>query len=151
MVEQEAVQLERTAILKVLTPYLQAVDDTASSLNNLASLYRSQGRYGEAEPLYLRALQIREQQLGADHPDTATSLNNLAGLYQSQGRYGEAEPLYVRSLQINQKVLGDHHPSTKLGWVNFRYLVQQVAQVGQTAQLSQHPLTQDLLRQMQGQ
>ena len=30
MVEQEAIQLERTAILKVLTPHLQEVDDSAS-------------------------------------------------------------------------------------------------------------------------
>ena len=58
----------------------------AASLNNLARWYESQGRYGEAEPLYLRALQIREQQLGADHPNTAASLNNLAALYESQGR-----------------------------------------------------------------
>jgi len=29
---------------------------TATSLNNLAGLYRSMGRYGEAEPQYQRAL-----------------------------------------------------------------------------------------------
>ncbi|MCG9885365.1 MAG: tetratricopeptide repeat protein, partial [Cyanobacteria bacterium] len=62
----------------------------ATSLNNLAGLYESQGRYGEAEPLYRRSLEIYEQVLGADHPNTAASLNNLAALYQSQGRYGEA-------------------------------------------------------------
>ena len=46
-----------------------------------------------AEPLYERALAIREEVLGAEHPAVATSLNNLAGLYQKQGRYAEAEPL----------------------------------------------------------
>ena len=35
--------------------------DTASSLHNLAAIYDSQGRYAEAEPLYRRALAIREQ------------------------------------------------------------------------------------------
>ena len=84
----------------------------ATSLGRLAALYRSQGRYGEAEPLYRRALQIREQQWGADHPDTATSLNNLAVLYLSQGRYGEAEPLYRRALQICEQQLGADHPDT---------------------------------------
>src|SRR5215813_7612663 len=68
--------------------------DTAASLNNLALLYVLQGKYGEAEPLYKRALAIRERRLGADHPDTATSLHNLAELYRSQGKYEEAEPLY---------------------------------------------------------
>ncbi|MEZ5578736.1 MAG: tetratricopeptide repeat protein [Candidatus Competibacteraceae bacterium] len=68
-----------------------------SSVNNLA-LYQSQGRYGDAEPLYQRALAAREKVLGPEHPDTLSSVNNLAGLYQSQGRYGEAEPLYQRVL-----------------------------------------------------
>jgi tetratricopeptide (TPR) repeat protein len=48
--------------------------DTASSLNNLAWLYQQQGKYAEAQPLYQRALAIREQQLGPDHPDVAYPL-----------------------------------------------------------------------------
>ena len=73
-------------------------------------LYRSQGRYAEAEPLYQRSLAIREKALGPDHPDVGTSLNNLAVLYQSQGRYAEAEPLYQRALAIREKALGPDHP-----------------------------------------
>ncbi|WP_287729688.1 tetratricopeptide repeat protein, partial [Microcystis sp. M040S2] len=60
---------------------------TATSLNNLAELYRVQGRYSEAEPLYKQALAIIKQQLGDNHPLTAQSLNNLALLYRVQGRY----------------------------------------------------------------
>ncbi|WP_133158959.1 tetratricopeptide repeat protein, partial [Microcystis aeruginosa] len=59
----------------------------ATSLNNLAALYESQGRYTEAEPLYLEALDLKKQLLGDNHPHVATSLNNLAALYESQGRY----------------------------------------------------------------
>jgi len=84
--------------------------DVANSLNNLAGLYRNQGRYSEAEPLYKRALSIREKVLGSDHPDVALSLNSLAGLYRNQGRYSEAEPLYKRALSIVEKVLGSEHP-----------------------------------------
>jgi CHAT domain-containing protein/Tfp pilus assembly protein PilF len=86
--------------------------DTATSLNNLAELYRVQGRYSEAEPLYKQALAIIKQQLGDNHPSTATSLNNLAFLYQSQGRYSEAEPLYKQALAISKQQLGDNHPLT---------------------------------------
>ena len=32
--------------------------DVATSLNNLADLYRAMGRYAEAEPLYRRSLEI---------------------------------------------------------------------------------------------
>ena len=45
--------------------------NVATSLNNLAELYRNQGKYAEAEPLYKRSLAIREKALGPDHPDVA--------------------------------------------------------------------------------
>ena len=99
----------------------------AYSLNQLATLYYSQGRYSEAEPLYLRSLQIKEQQLGADHPSTATSLNNLAGLYYSQGRYSEAEPLYSQALQILEKILGKDHPKTIATRDNYAQCLKQIA------------------------
>jgi tetratricopeptide (TPR) repeat protein len=82
----------------------------ALSLHGLAILYRSQGRYSEAEPLCLRSLEIRERQLGGDHPDIAESLNNLALLYYSQREYSKVEPLYLRSLEIREKKLGVDHP-----------------------------------------
>ena len=60
------------------------------SFNSLAMLYNAQGKYGEAEPLFRRALAIAEKALGLEHPNVAASLNNLAGLYQAQGKYAEA-------------------------------------------------------------
>ncbi|MFP4410547.1 tetratricopeptide repeat protein, partial [Coleofasciculus sp.] len=54
--------------------------DLATTLNHLAELYRTQGRYDQAEPLYLQALDLRQRNLGDDHADVATSLNNLARL-----------------------------------------------------------------------
>ncbi len=86
--------------------------DTATSLNNLAGLYKSQGHLEKAEPLYKRALEIREDKLGPDHPYTATSLNNLAGLYKAQGHLEKAEPLYKRALEIREDKLGPDHPDT---------------------------------------
>ncbi|MGF2040337.1 MAG: tetratricopeptide repeat protein [Nostoc sp. CmiVER01] len=85
-------------------------EDVATSYNNLASLYESQGRYNEAEPLFIQALALRRQLLGDEHPDVATSLNNLALLYASQGRYSEAEPLYIQVLALLRQLLGDEHP-----------------------------------------
>ena len=61
--------------------------EVATALNNLAVIYRAQGRYAEAEPLYNRALAISEKALGPEHPDVAIRLNNLAVLYRAQGRY----------------------------------------------------------------
>ena len=82
----------------------------ATSLNNLAVLYRNQGRYKEAEPPHQRALMIQEKALGPEHPDVAASLNNLAALYNLQGKYTEAEPPHQRALMIQEKALGPDHP-----------------------------------------
>ncbi len=86
--------------------------DFSTALNNLASLYHDQGKHEQAEPLYQRALTIREKQLGPEHPDTAGSLNNLAALYHAQGKYEQAEPLYQRALAIAEEQLGPEHPDT---------------------------------------
>jgi tetratricopeptide (TPR) repeat protein len=107
---------------KAIDLALTSNPDLATSLNNLANLYKSTGRYAEAEPLYLRSLAISEKELGANHPDTATSLNNLAGLYESTGRYAEAEPLLVRSLAIREQELGANHPDTATSLNNLAYL-----------------------------
>jgi tetratricopeptide (TPR) repeat protein len=43
-------------------------------------LYKNQGKYEQAEPLYQRALAICERSLGPDHPTTVTIRENYASL-----------------------------------------------------------------------
>lgn len=74
--------------------------DVASALNGLAELYRLEKRYSEAEPLYQRALSIREKSLGHDHPDVAQSLEGLSALYRQSSRLDEAEALDQRAETI---------------------------------------------------
>jgi tetratricopeptide (TPR) repeat protein len=136
---------------------------TATSLNNLAGLYRAQGRYTEAEPLLQQALTIRTEQLGINHPSTASSLNNLALLYKSQGRYTDAEPLYQQALTITQEQLGINHPSTAsslnnlalLYWAQGRYteverLLQQSLEIYQKQLGINHPDTASSLNNLAG-
>ena len=83
--------------------------DVATTLNNLAELYRAQGQSAEALLLSRRALKIREQALGPDHPDVAQSMNNLAELYRAQGQYEQALPLFQRALAILEQARGPNH------------------------------------------
>src|SRR5260370_8818725 len=85
---------------------------TGSRSHQLAYLYQQQGKYLEAEPLYLRALSIYEQALGPEHPSTGNTLHALAYLYQEQDKYLEAEPLNLRALSITNQPLSPYHPST---------------------------------------
>jgi tetratricopeptide (TPR) repeat protein len=59
-------------------------------------LYKRQGRYAEAEPLYQRALAICEKTLGPDHPSTVLSVRNYAIFLRHRGRAAEAEKLEAR-------------------------------------------------------
>ena len=78
-------------------------NDVAVALNDLAQLYWAQDRYGEAEPLLRRSLDILEKTWGAEGSNVAVALNSLANLYADQGRYADAEPLFRRSLAISDK------------------------------------------------
>src|SRR4051812_2272258 len=59
---------------------------TLTSMANLASTYRNQGRWKEAEELDVKAMETRKRVLGQEHPDTLTSMANLAYTYKSQDR-----------------------------------------------------------------
>ena len=76
----------------------------ALKLNNQGMSFLNAGRYSEAEPLLLEALEIRERVHGGAHQDVARSLNNLASLYWEQGLYGQAEELHLRSLAIRESL-----------------------------------------------
>ena len=91
----------------------EAHPDVATSLNNLALLYRSQGRYEEAEPLYRDALAMSKRLLGEAHPDVASSLFNLGALRYKQGRYSEALALLLLAQPIYLSQLGPDHPTTQ--------------------------------------
>jgi tetratricopeptide (TPR) repeat protein len=86
----------------------------ARSTNSLGGWYYVQGKNTEAEPLLKRALEIKENVLGKDHPSVARSMNNLALLYYAQGKYTEAEPLFRGALAILEKVLGKDHPDVAI-------------------------------------
>ncbi|MEO1376564.1 MAG: tetratricopeptide repeat protein [Cyanobacteria bacterium J06635_10] len=59
--------------------------DTATSLNDLANLYSRQGKYEQAEPLYIQAVEIVERVLGTNHPSTVIIRNNFENLRKKQG------------------------------------------------------------------
>jgi tetratricopeptide (TPR) repeat protein len=98
----------------------------ASNLLEELALYRraALAAYPEARALFQRALVIRENVVGPEHPATAASLNNLAGVIQSQGDLAGARPPYVRALAIREESLGPKHPSTAASLNNLAGLLE---------------------------
>ncbi|KAI2478441.1 kinesin light chain 1 [Pyrenophora tritici-repentis] len=72
----------------------------------------SDGRYNEAEELFVQVMETFKTKLGADHPDTIGSMNNLASTYSNQGRWEEAEKLFVQVMKTRKTKLGADHPDT---------------------------------------
>ncbi len=108
----EARELRSWMLEQLPESYLQKPDapNSGENLSDLALIYYAQGKYEQAEPLFLRAIEIVEKAFGKDHPQFATHLNNLAELYRAQGKYEQAEPLFLRAIEIDGKALGKEHP-----------------------------------------
>ena len=74
----------------------------------------------------MRALRIREQSLGPEHPQVAFPLTGLASLYAEQGKYAKAEPLHQRALRIQEQSLGPEHPRTQMVRANYASLLREM-------------------------
>ncbi|MGA3019878.1 MAG: tetratricopeptide repeat protein, partial [Bryobacteraceae bacterium] len=98
------------------------------------------GRWREAEPLAVRAMQLCERVLGPEHRNTLTFVNHLALLYKVQGRYAEAEPLYQRALAARGRVLGPEHPDTLTSVNNLAFLYKNQARYAEAEPLYQRAL-----------
>ncbi|KAB8331292.1 tetratricopeptide repeat protein, partial [Scytonema tolypothrichoides VB-61278] len=51
----------------------------------------SQGRYTDAEPLYIKALEIASLRLGENHPNTITLRENLQFLRDNRQSYNSEQ------------------------------------------------------------
>jgi tetratricopeptide (TPR) repeat protein/transcriptional regulator with XRE-family HTH domain len=86
--------------------------EAARLLHRAGWYLRERGLYEQSAYFLHRALNMREQILGSDHPDTATTLHVLARLYQYQGKYEQAASLFQRALAIREQALGLYHMDT---------------------------------------
>lgn len=85
--------------------------EVANILSGLGMLYLLQyGAFERAEPILKRALEVRQNVFGHDHPQTAQSLENLAALARFRGNPQVAEQLCHQALAIRQQKLGPYHP-----------------------------------------
>jgi tetratricopeptide (TPR) repeat protein len=84
---------------------VRAAYGSANSLNEEALKLYSKGKYGQAQPLFEKALEINRRLLTNDHHQTATGHNNLAVNLYAQGKYAQAQLLYKKALEIRRRLL----------------------------------------------
>jgi tetratricopeptide (TPR) repeat protein len=112
--EKQLLDARTLADSTATVPYRAAV------LNNLGSVYRSQGRLLEARNVYEDAVSLWEH--SRDEQGLAQALNNLAGLYCALRRYRDSERLYLRSLAIRERLVGPVHSDVSRVWNNLMVL-----------------------------
>jgi hypothetical protein len=79
------------------------------------------GRYHEAEPLFVEETKRCLRVLGQEHPDTLISMANLASKFWNQGRWDEAEALELQVMETRKTKLGVDHPDTLIGMNNLAF------------------------------
>jgi tetratricopeptide (TPR) repeat protein len=133
---------------KAVSAFEEAIDrqknessNQAQSLSALANLFKQDGRYQESEPLFQKALSIREQEFGIESIETARSLNDIGTLYSSVGRYQEAEALLKRAFFIREQQLSIDDPNTAISLNNLAVLYQIMGRYTDTEPLFQRALS----------
>jgi tetratricopeptide (TPR) repeat protein len=131
------------AIVDGAAPLPTGSEEASAYLLDRLALYRHVvlAAYTEALPLFSRALAIREEVFGHEHPQTMVSLNNLAVLLQDQGNLAAARPLYERALDIREKVLGPEHPDTAISLDNLALLLQEQGDLAAARSLFERALS----------
>ncbi len=81
----------------------------ADALHNLAATLWWDGKYADAEKLYIRALEMRQRLFKADDPAIALSMTHLAGCRLRLGRIESARTLYQGALEMRKRLYGPEH------------------------------------------
>jgi len=84
----------------------------SSRLSSVAAVHSSMGDHATARWYHERALALREQALGSEHPELAASITNLAGVHYDAGDYEQARVLQERAVAIRETAFGPDHPDS---------------------------------------
>jgi tetratricopeptide (TPR) repeat protein len=95
-----------------------ARSNALTSNNNLASIYRLQGQWKDAEIL-LNKVRFQRAAVNDVGSSALATLANLASTYRAQGRYIEATAMQEVVLESSKQELGEGHPQT---WTNMSNL-----------------------------
>jgi tetratricopeptide (TPR) repeat protein len=82
-----------------------------AACDRVGSGYFGKKKWQEAISVRERALRMRLDTLGEQHPDTAATLQNMGAAYGYMGSHDTAIMLYERALRIDKDTLG-LHPKT---------------------------------------
>jgi serine/threonine protein kinase len=96
----------------------------AQSLNQLASVLKTEGKLAAAEPLRREALSIQRQLLGEENPEVAQTLSNWGNLLAAENKWPDAELSLRDAFTIREKIFGDNNPLTATSLTDWGQLLE---------------------------
>jgi tetratricopeptide (TPR) repeat protein len=123
-----------------LLPHIMAASDRAQEqatepltvavlLDRAGSYLWKKALLKEAKTLLQRALTLREQELGPDHPDVASVLSNLATVLQDLGELKDARVYLERAIAIQEKAYDADHPVLARSYSNLATVLQDLGEL----------------------
>jgi tetratricopeptide (TPR) repeat protein len=89
-----------------------------------------QGEYEKALEYGQKALAIRLNLNGEEHPDVADSYHNIGDAYNEQGEYAKALEHFEKALAIRMKVYGEEHPDVAASFNDMCIISRELGQYG---------------------
>lgn len=103
---EEAEECYKQALMMCEREQKPGERNMAASLDWVADSYRAKGKYEDADDLKQRALRIREQKLGPEHPYFVVVLRNYIVVLQKADKQSQAEELLVRLDDLQAGIRG---------------------------------------------
>ena len=124
--ESEADRILRQALRIDLARGEEAGNDVARDLEALGLNYFYAGDLDRAQPLFERALGLRQRFEGPDSPSVSDDLNALGNIAYTRHDLPAAERYYRGNMAVDARVLGPQHPDVATTMNNLgRVLIEQ--------------------------
>jgi tetratricopeptide (TPR) repeat protein len=145
-------QFENWAKCQQLLPHIELLydnkPDTDTLLHKWAYLLMhaawyiqsALGKYGEAERVSRRALEVCETRIGKECRTTMHMVDNLAHVLRDQGKYSEAEKLIRQVLVWEEKELGVQHLDTLTSVNNLALVLEDLGKYSEAEELNRRAL-----------
>jgi CHAT domain-containing protein/tetratricopeptide (TPR) repeat protein len=107
---------------------------TAQAVGGLAGIYREQGQYSTARPLFEKSIQIYERNFGPDNPRLVAVYNNYGLCLKAMSDFGGASVALERAVSLSTKANGAKSATTAQALGNLGILYQQMGDLPKARQ-----------------
>jgi len=112
----------------------------AKSMNNMAALYHTQGKYTMAEDLWQKCMSLKTELYGDKHVEIAVNLHNLAVVSSARRQFEKAEAYYKQALEMRELLLGMNDKELIPILQNYALLLQKLKRESEAKQIAERVL-----------